>query len=53
MSNHAGPAALYAMSPIMAILQARGFEYTLTLYGLVAAGTFFLPGLKYFRQTQA
>jgi serine/threonine-protein kinase len=44
-------AALYAMSPIMAALQAGGFEYTLALYGVVAAGTFFLPGLKYYRQS--
>jgi serine/threonine-protein kinase len=46
-------AALYATSPIMAALQASGFEYTLTLYGIVAAATFFLPGWKYHRQSRA
>jgi serine/threonine-protein kinase len=45
-------AALYAMSPMMAALQAGGFDYTLTLYGVVAAATFFLPGLKYYRQSR-
>lgn len=44
-------AALYATSPIMAALQASGFEYAISLYGIVAAATFFLPGLKYYRQT--
>jgi tRNA A-37 threonylcarbamoyl transferase component Bud32 len=45
-------AALYAASPVMAVLQARGFEYAISLFGLVAAATFFLPGLKYYRQTR-
>jgi hypothetical protein len=44
-------AALFATSIVMAVLQSRGFEYGITLFGLVSAATFFLPGLKYYRQS--
>ena len=43
-------AALFASSIAMAAMQRAGFEYNLTLYGLVSAATFFLPGWKYYRQ---
>ena len=45
-------AALFATSLVMAALQSRGFEYGITLFGLVSAATFFLPGLKYYRQSR-
>lgn len=45
-------AALFATSIIMAVLQSRDFEYGITLFGLVSAATFFLPGLKYYRQSR-
>lgn len=45
-------AALFAMSLVMAELQRRGLDYGITLYGLVAAATFFLPGWKYYRQSR-
>jgi serine/threonine protein kinase len=46
-------AALFATSIVMAILQHHGWPYGVTLYGMVSAATFFLPGWKYFRQSQA
>ena len=45
-------AALFTTSLVMAALQSRGFEYGITLFGLVSAATFFLPGLKYYRQSR-
>ncbi|MEX2171956.1 MAG: serine/threonine-protein kinase [Pirellulales bacterium] len=45
-------AALFATSLVMAALQSRGFEFGITLFGLVSAATFFLPGLKYYRQSR-
>jgi serine/threonine-protein kinase len=45
-------AALFATGLAMAWLQAAGFEYGLTLYGLVSGLTFFLPGWKYWRQSR-
>lgn len=44
--------ALFATACVMAFLQARGFPYGLTLFGLVSAATFFVPGLKYYRQSR-
>lgn len=46
-------AALFAVSVVMAALQSAGFEYGLALYGVVSALTFFVPGLKYYRQSRA
>jgi serine/threonine-protein kinase len=46
-------AALFATSIVMAVLQSRGFEYGITLFGLVSAATFFVPGLKYYRQSRS
>ena len=43
-------AAMFATSLVMAWMQERGIEYGITVYGAVAAATFFLPGLKYYRQ---
>ncbi|MBL8850335.1 MAG: serine/threonine protein kinase [Planctomycetaceae bacterium] len=37
----------------MALMQRAGFEYGITLFGLVASGTFLLPGIKFHRQRQA
>jgi serine/threonine-protein kinase len=45
--------ALFATAVAMAALQSAGFAYGLTLYGVVSALTFFLPGLKYWRQSRA
>lgn len=45
-------AALFAVSVVMAALQSAGFEYGLVLYGVVSALTFFIPGLKYYRQSR-
>ncbi|TWU00693.1 Serine/threonine-protein kinase PrkC [Botrimarina colliarenosi] len=45
--------ALFATAIAMAALQTAGFEYGLTLYGIVSALTFFVPGLKYWRQSRA
>jgi serine/threonine-protein kinase len=44
--------AMFATSVAMASLQSAGFEYGLTVYGVVSALTFFLPGLKYWRQSR-
>ncbi len=43
-------AALFLMSLVMAALQRFGFPYTISLFGVVSALAFFLPGLKYYRQ---
>lgn len=48
---HAG--ALFAVSMVMAYLQQRGWPYGVSLFGLVSAATFLLPGWKYYRQSQA
>ena len=43
-------AALLATALVMAVLQRYGYQFGLTLFGVVSAATFFLPGLKYYRQ---
>jgi serine/threonine-protein kinase len=44
-------AALFGMSLIMAWIRREGLpDYGLTLYGLVSAASFFVPGWKYYRQ---
>jgi serine/threonine-protein kinase len=44
--------ALMLCSIGMAWMQAAGWPYGLTLFGVVSAASFFLPGLKYFRQSR-
>ena len=46
-------AALFATGVAMAWLQGVGWPYGLTLYGVVSALTFFVPGLKYWRQSRS
>lgn len=46
-------AALFAVSMVLAYLQQQGWPYGVTLFGFVSAATFFLPGWKYYRQSQA
>jgi serine/threonine-protein kinase len=43
-------AALFATAIGMAVLQRLQIPLGLTLFGLVSAGCFFVPGLKYYRQ---
>ena len=43
---------LFALSVVMAYLQNAEWPYGLTLFGVVSAATFFLPGWKYYRQSQ-
>jgi serine/threonine protein kinase len=44
-------AAMFATSIAMAVMQRQGFEYGTSVFGLVSAATFFLPGWKYYRQS--
>ncbi|REJ94179.1 MAG: serine/threonine protein kinase [Planctomycetota bacterium] len=43
-------AVLYLTSIPMAWLQHEGWDYSLVLFGIVAAGTFLIPGWKFHRQ---
>ncbi len=43
--------AMFATSLVMAELQRRGIDYGVSLYGVVSAAAFFLPGWKYYRQS--
>ena len=45
--------AMFSTSLVMAELQRRGIDYGVSLYGLVSASAFFLPGWKYYRQSRA
>jgi serine/threonine-protein kinase len=45
--------AMFATALVMADLQRRGIDYGVTLYGIVSAVAFFLPGWKYYRQSRA
>ncbi|QDS97154.1 serine/threonine-protein kinase [Adhaeretor mobilis] len=45
-------AALFLCAIIMAFLQHAGWPYGPTLFGLVAAAAFLVPGWKYFRQSR-
>jgi serine/threonine protein kinase len=45
-------AALFLCGATMAVLDRAGFSYSLTLFGIVAGATFFVPGWKYFRQSR-
>ncbi|MCA9261192.1 MAG: serine/threonine protein kinase, partial [Planctomycetales bacterium] len=44
--------ALMACGVAMAWLQSRDFSYGIGLFGLVSGVAFFLPGLKYYRQSR-
>ncbi len=45
-------AALFLCGAAMAALDRAGFPYSLTLFGVVSAAAFFVPGWKYFRQSR-
>jgi serine/threonine-protein kinase len=42
--------ALFATAIVMAVLERLRIPIGITLFGLVSAGCFFVPGLKYYRQ---
>ncbi|MAT70263.1 MAG: protein kinase [Planctomycetaceae bacterium] len=44
--------ALFACALTMALMQHLGCPYGISLFGLVAAAVFFVPGLKYYRQAK-
>ncbi|REK19218.1 MAG: serine/threonine protein kinase [Planctomycetota bacterium] len=44
--------ALFATAIVMAALQRWNIPVGITLFGIVSAGCFFFPGLKYYRQQQ-
>ena len=46
-------AALFACGVAMAYLDRVGFAYSVTLFGVVAAAAFFIPGWKYLRQSRS
>lgn len=46
-------AALFLTSLVMAVMQRAGLEFGVTVFGVVSAACFFLPGLKYWRQSRA
>jgi serine/threonine-protein kinase len=46
-------AAMFATALVMAELQRHGLDWGISLYGLVSAAAFFLPGWKYYRQSRA
>jgi eukaryotic-like serine/threonine-protein kinase len=46
-------AALFATAIAMAALQRANIPIGITLFGVVSAGCFFFPGLKYYRQQRA
>jgi serine/threonine-protein kinase len=46
-------AALFATAIAMAVLQRYNIPIGITLFGVVSAGCFFFPGLKYYRQQRA
>jgi eukaryotic-like serine/threonine-protein kinase len=46
-------AALFLTAPLMAWLDRAGIKLGITLFGVVAGLSFFLPGLKYYRQRRS
>ncbi len=50
---YAQAAALFATALAMAYLERQGIPYGITLFGVVAALSFFIPGLKYYRQRRS
>ena len=45
--------ALFATAVVMAAMQRAEIPFGITLFGIVSAGCFFFPGLKYYRQLAA
>ncbi len=45
-------AALFAVAALMALLQQEQWPYGISLFGLVSAATFFIPGWKYYHQSR-
>ena len=46
--------ALFAIGIVMAVIPRIGWpDVSISLFGLVAAGCFFIPGLKYFRERRS
>ena len=45
-------AALFACGVAMAVMDRAGSPYGPTLFGVVSAAAFFVPGLKYFRESR-
>lgn len=45
-------AAMFLTALVMAELQRRGIEWGVSLYGLVSAAAFLLPGWKYYQQSR-
>ena len=43
-------AALFLTAVVMALMQRYGVDYGISLFGVVSALAFFVPGLKYYRQ---
>ncbi len=43
-------AALFCTAAVMAVLQAYGSDLGISLFGIVSAAVFFLPGWKYYRR---
>ena len=46
-------AILFGTALAMACMQRIGWPYGISVFGLVSAATFFVPGWKYFQQSQA
>jgi predicted Ser/Thr protein kinase len=46
---HAG--VMFGLAILMAWMQHIQFDYGLSVYGLISAATFFIPGWKYYRQS--
>jgi hypothetical protein len=44
---------MFATALVMAELQRHGLDFGVSLYGIVSAAAFFLPGWKYYRQSRA
>ena len=49
-STFFAPGAFFLTVLVMALLQRYELPYGQTLFGVVSAACFFLPGLKYYRQ---
>lgn len=47
---YAQAAALFATAAVMAVMQQQGIDFGITLFGVVSAASFFIPGLKYYRR---
>jgi len=45
-------AAMFAMALVMAVAQHSQWPYGISLYGVAAAASFFIPGWKYYRQNR-